>query len=229
VNQQITKGIVLSRTDFGEADRIITVLTPGHGKLRLMAKGVRKINSKLAGGIELFSISDLTFISGRGEVKTLVSSRLEKHFGNIVSRIDRVQLGYELIKMLNWATEDRTDESYFILLYKTFEALDDHETSSTLIDLWFRAQLLNLGGNSPNLSTDTEGDRLVEGVKYNFDLETVAFTPHASGKYGANDIKVLRLIFSDNPPIALKKVRGINEGVQIVRPIISKMVRNYIY
>lgn len=48
--QQVTDAIILTRTDYGEADRIITLLTPGHGKLRLIAKGVRRIRSKLAGG-----------------------------------------------------------------------------------------------------------------------------------------------------------------------------------
>lgn len=65
MNQIVTKGIVLSRTEFGEADRIITVLTTDHGKIRLIAKGVRRIKSKSAGGIELFSVSDITYIPGR--------------------------------------------------------------------------------------------------------------------------------------------------------------------
>ena len=61
-----TSAIILKRVDYGEADRILTLLTPDHGKLSLMAKGVRKIKSKLAGGIELFSISTITFAEGRG-------------------------------------------------------------------------------------------------------------------------------------------------------------------
>jgi DNA repair protein RecO (recombination protein O) len=73
MQQLQTRGIILSRTDFGEADRILTVLTPQQGKLRLMAKGVRKIKSKLAGGIELFSVSDITYIRGKGELGTLIS------------------------------------------------------------------------------------------------------------------------------------------------------------
>ncbi|HEX2615498.1 MAG TPA: DNA repair protein RecO, partial [Nitrososphaera sp.] len=53
--------LVISRTNFGEADRILTFLTPNHGKVRGIAKGVRKPKSKLAGGIELFSVCDLLF------------------------------------------------------------------------------------------------------------------------------------------------------------------------
>ncbi|MEJ0073760.1 MAG: DNA repair protein RecO [Candidatus Saccharibacteria bacterium] len=87
--QQVTTGIVLTRVDYGEADRIITLITPDQGKLRLMAKGVRRIKSKLAGGIELFSVSNITFIRGRGDIGTLVSSRVLTHYGRIVSDLDR--------------------------------------------------------------------------------------------------------------------------------------------
>jgi DNA repair protein RecO (recombination protein O) len=109
VNQILTRGIVLSRTDYGEADRILTLLTPDQGKIRLIAKGVRKIKSKLAGGIELFSVSDVTFIRGRGDIGTLVSARLDTHYGTIVKDIERVQLGYDLIKQINKSTEDQPE------------------------------------------------------------------------------------------------------------------------
>ncbi|MCA9330182.1 DNA repair protein RecO, partial [Candidatus Saccharibacteria bacterium] len=62
MKQIVTVGIVLARINYGEADRIVTILTPDHGKIRLLARGVRKIKSRLAGGIELFSINDLTYI-----------------------------------------------------------------------------------------------------------------------------------------------------------------------
>ena len=61
-----TQAIVLRRTDFGEADRIINFLTPDRGKISGLARGVRKQKSKLAGGIELFSVSDITYLVGRG-------------------------------------------------------------------------------------------------------------------------------------------------------------------
>jgi DNA repair protein RecO (recombination protein O) len=46
-----TQAIILNRTDYGEADRIISFLTPDHGKVKAIAKAVRKSKSKLAGGI----------------------------------------------------------------------------------------------------------------------------------------------------------------------------------
>lgn len=106
MNQIVTTAIVLGRTDYGEADRILTLLTPDQGKLRLLAKGVRRVKSKLAGGIELFSVSTITFVRGRGDIGALVSTRLNKHYGHIVQDLDRTMLGYELLKQLNKTTED---------------------------------------------------------------------------------------------------------------------------
>src|SRR6478736_6650921 len=137
MNQQLTTAIVLRRTNYGEADRILTLLTPDHGKLRVMARGVRKVKSKLAGGIQLFNISHITFMPGRGEIGTLVSTRLERHYGTIVKDLERVQLGYELIKQLDKATEDQAEAAYFTLLHQSFEALDAAEIPLPLIRLWF--------------------------------------------------------------------------------------------
>ena len=150
MNQLNTTAIVLSRTEYGEADRILTLLTPDHGKLRLMAKGVRRVKSKLAGGIELFSVSNITFAKGRGDIGTLVSARLLQHYGNIVANLERTMLGYELIKQLNKITEDDTEPAYFEVLHQAFAALDDATVPVGLIRMWFSMQLLRLNGHEPN-------------------------------------------------------------------------------
>ncbi len=74
--------------------------------------------SELAGGIELFSISDITYIPGKSGLGTLVSSRLDRYYGKIVADITRVQLGYELIKLLHTITEDEPETDYFDLLHQ---------------------------------------------------------------------------------------------------------------
>lgn len=208
MNQLVTQAIVLSRTDYGEADRIVTVLTPDYGKLRLIAKGVRRVKSKLAGGIELFSVSSLTYIRGRGDIGTLVSSRLEKYYSSIVTDLDRTMLGYELIKRLNKVTEDQTEPEYFELLKEALEALDDHTISLPLIRYWFSARLLTLSGHSPNLHTDNTGKPLEPSQPYTFDHDAMAFGLHPAGRFGADHIKYLRLSFAGSSPKLLASVQG---------------------
>lgn len=223
----LTQGIVLSRTDFGEADRIVTILTRDYGKLRLMARGVRKVKSKLAGGIELFSVSDITFIRGRGELGTLISTRLIKHYGQIVKDIERVQLGYELIKLVNRATEDEPETAYFSLLAAALAALDG-EASSPLIRAWYWAQLLQLGGHAPNLRTDTADQKLRSGQKYSFDAEAMAFFEAPNGRFDDAQIKFLRLIFNDNRPGALSRIQGCEQLVGVCLPLVQAMLNTYV-
>lgn len=228
MNQLQTRGIVLNRTDYGEADRILTMLTADHGKLRLMARGVRRQKSKLAGGIELFSVSDISFMHGRGEIGTLVSTRLVTYYDRIVRDINRVQLGYELIKMLNKVTEDQPEPEYFELLEQAFRALNDPAIDVYLIQLWFGAGLLQLGGHQPNLQTTVESQKLVAGQSYNFDYDAVAFTPHEKGGFSTDDIKFLRLIFSENPKI-LSQVTDYKKHNATISPLLQILFHTYLY
>jgi DNA repair protein RecO (recombination protein O) len=228
MNQILTTGIVLGRTDYGEADRILTVLTPDQGKLRLMAKGVRRVKSKLAGGIELFSVSQITFIRGRGDIGTLVSTRLNKHYGDIVSHIDRVQLGYELIKQLDKTTEDEPEAGYFDLLVQAFEALSDPVIDTELIRTWFAAQLLRQGGLMPNLAHDSHGHKLSADQRYDFSVDEGLFRERSDGNFGVNEIKFLRLIFGHSSPAALAKIADGAELAQRIRQLVVLWQQQYI-
>lgn len=222
MKQFVTDAIILSRTDYGEADRIITVITPEYGKLSLLARGVRRIKSKLAGGIELFSVSTVTFARGRGELGTLVSTRLKKHYGEIVKDLPRTMLGYDLIKKFHKITEDEPEPAYFELLQQSFEALDDHAVPLPLIRLWFDAQISRLGGHTPNLQTDEQGRKLVADQLYDFDFERMTFVANPlNGRFSANHIKFLRLVFAGNTPKALTQVQGMGKLLEECSPLID--------
>ncbi|HEX6819569.1 MAG TPA: DNA repair protein RecO [Ktedonobacterales bacterium] len=60
-----SEAIVLRRTDFGESDRILTLFTPTYGKVRAIAKGVRRTTSRLAGHLESFTRTQLLLATGR--------------------------------------------------------------------------------------------------------------------------------------------------------------------
>ena len=229
-NRIVTKGIVLSRTDFNEADRILTFLTADHGKIRAIAKGVRKQKSRLAGGIELFSVSDLTFLKGRSEINTLISSRLQKHYAHIVKNLDRTNTGYDFIKLINRATEDAAEAGYFNLLKGGFRALDDDSIGLNLTRVWFSSQLLKLAGHTPNLHTDVAGQKLASGQKYDFNFDAMCFQASQSGRgaFGADQIKFLRLIFSNNRLSTLQKVQQADKLAGQTQPLLQAMLKMFI-
>ena len=96
-----TQGVILARINYAEADRILTVLTRDFGKVSLIAKGTRKEKSKLAGGIELFSVSDIGFVEGKGDLGTLTAARLTKQYNSFFNDLTKIEFGYNCLKLIN--------------------------------------------------------------------------------------------------------------------------------
>ncbi len=230
MKQFTTQGIILTRTDFGEADRILTFITPDHGKVKAIAKGVRKSKAKLAGAVELFSVSELTMVVGRGEINTLISARLARHYGQIVKDIDRTNAAYEVLRILNKATEDKTEQEYFELLDMVLAAFDDTSIEVGLTELWFRMQLLKIAGHSPNLHSDVRGAKLSQSGSYDFQHERMHFVPKLvrEGQYNTDQIKFLRLGFAARSPGVLQRVQGAQGLAEATRPLVHSMLQTYV-
>jgi len=65
-----SEGIILSRKNYGEADRILTVFSKNYGKVTLLAKGIRKLISKKRGHLEIFSEVKFSAVSGKEKKRT---------------------------------------------------------------------------------------------------------------------------------------------------------------
>lgn len=224
----IAKGIVLARTNYAESDRIITVLTRDHGKQQLIAKGARKIKSKLAGGIELFAVNSISYIGGKSSLKTLVSSKMENNFHGILSDYHRSQIGYYFIKAINDCTEDDCGPEYFDVLCGGLEGLDNSKIDGNVIKAWFGLRLLAILGHQPVLENAADGQKLQNDKKYNFDFSTMSFMYHEQGKYLANDIKFMRLALSMSPE-ALNKIENIQAIATRVSLLLDTMLQPYLH
>jgi len=228
MNTVICTGVMLTRVDYQEADRILRVMTDTRGKVSLIAKGARRQKSKLAGGIELFSISQLSYIPGKRDIGTLISSRLMTHFGNIVKDIERTMFGYQVLKSINKVTEDAAGSEYFELIQATLQGLDDDSILLITVRLWFQMQLLKLLGHSPNLSTDNTNSPLEVRGKYQFDQEAMLFIPHTSGTFTANHIKLLRVALRATTPAVVSRVTVPEQELTLAETLSAAMLQNYV-
>lgn len=77
-HQQKIQGVILRRNNVGEADRIVTLLTP-QGKLAVVARGIRKLASRKAGALELFQVVDLV-VSETGSLPTVSEATTREFF-----------------------------------------------------------------------------------------------------------------------------------------------------
>lgn len=228
MNKQTTEGIILRRVNFGEADKILTLITPNSGKLRAIAKGVRKEKSKLAGGLELLSISNVSYIKGRGDLHTIVSSRLQKHFKNIVTDYDRVQLAYKAIEWIDKITEDDDNSEYYDYIVSALTELDNLANNLDIVELWMRLSLLALNGSQPNLTHDFVGESLSADSSYNFDPSDGCFVKSKTGEFVADNIKVWRIL-STNTPTQARRVGGVAELVGNSNQVLSLFMHNTLH
>lgn len=217
-----TKAIVLRRTNYGEADRILQLLTPDHGKISAMAKGVRREKSKLAGGIELFAISDVTLVSGKSEIWTLTGAKLDTFFAHILTDYERLQFGYEAIKQVSKVAEQVSDPAFYTLLETTLASLDDASIALDITVSWFWLQLAILEGQGLNLATDVNGMKLLEDKNYAFDPEAMAFVFRENGDFTTEHIKLLRLLSAQKPAVAAK-VQGVSTLLPVSRRLVEQL------
>ncbi len=203
-----TKGIILKRVDYAEADRILTLFTPDRGKVSVIAKGVRKPKSKLAGGIELFSVCNIGAIKGRRDIDTLISTRLENHFENIIKDYDCLQLAYDVLRLMDSITDEEAGEEYFYVLESVLELLDDVRMNDSVAMSWFYMQIMKLNGSEPSLLKDIHGNNLEADATYTFSTEDGGFFLSESGVFGADEIKAWRVFLSADVS-GLKRVSGL--------------------
>lgn len=188
-----TKAIILRRTNYGEADRILQLLTPG-GRRSALARGVRREKSKLAGGIELFTLSDVVIAEGKGELYILTSARLERFFRHILEDYDVLQFGYEAVKQIARASEAVDEPAWFDMLAEILTALDDRKAPLQLVETWFYLRYADLLGHGLNLRRDIAGKQLEADKHYSYDVSEQGLREAASGDIDADHIKLLRLV-----------------------------------
>ncbi|MBR6961345.1 DNA repair protein RecO [Candidatus Saccharibacteria bacterium] len=210
-----TKAIVLKRTNFGEADRILQLLTP-EGKKSVMAKGVRREKSKLAGGIELFSVSEVVIHDGKGELGILTSAKLLEHYDAFVGDVELLDLGGRLMREASRRAEQAETPEFFNILRQCMEAAQKHAVSGSpsrykeLLWAWASMNMLMASGEEINLKYDTAGEKLSASSQYVWNVEDGALSVRDGGPVTAEHIKLMRLMVSSPLEICMK-VAGFGE------------------
>ncbi len=208
MRQYKTEAIILRRTNYGEADRILNLLTPDNGKLSAIAKGVRRPKSKLAGGLELLAVCSLTIMQGKSDMGLVTSSRIKDFYGDILKEYERMQVAYDAIKKINKATETVTDAAFYNLLSDCLRYLGNLKIDWRITELWFGLQLGGLLGNDLNLNVDRDDQPLSADKRYSFDSSTGTFYSNDRGVFDSEHIKMLRLTVHKTPAI-LANVGGV--------------------
>ncbi|MEZ4735901.1 MAG: DNA repair protein RecO [Caldilineaceae bacterium] len=149
-----TPAVILSRRDYGEADRILTVFTPDRGKQEFLAKGIRKTTSRKAGHVELFTHSTLLVAKARTWDIVTEASSIES-FRYLRDNLDAIGYAGSIAELVACFTEsDDENQALWDLFLFALRTLDEYaqqplETEPQLLLHWFVLQLLAITGFQP--------------------------------------------------------------------------------
>ena len=190
--------VILRKLDYGEADRIFTLLTRSHGKVGAIAKGVRRPESKLAHALELYTHIDVLLAKGRGELD--VVAQVERLGGKrMPGEVEVMSHAALIAELAERVCEDRhpVDGIYEL----TVMALDElaRETDPRRASSYFLMSALDLLGYAPQLSSCASCERPLEAKPAAFSATAGGFLCDRCDELGMPKvslaaIKVLRLM-----------------------------------
>lgn len=195
-----TEAIVIKKTKLGEADTILTFLTPQMGKIQGFARSLRKTKSKLAGHLELLTYSQVSFARGRN-LDTITGSQTVNSFMAIKSDLWLSSCGLYVAELVNqFASEHQENYSLFALVLEILD-LFCQDNDKELVLRYFELRLLHNAGYRPQLKQCVACHRALEAVENFFSPSSggllcpeCSYTGPFARPVSVNAQKVLRLL-----------------------------------
>ncbi len=203
-----TKAIILDSKPFREYDAIVSVFCINNGRLELVARGVKKPSSKLAGHIEPVTLSNIMIVRGR-RYDYLGAAINENSFINIKNDFDKINTAGQAIGVFKkLVKENEKDENLFHLLYDFLNMLNSYKlkvVSCKLLFSFFVLKLLSHLGYRPELYNCATCKKKVSPNNNKFDLAMGGIVCGGCARRGKNTltitdncIKVLRMIIGSD-------------------------------
>jgi len=147
------QGIVLRSAKLGEADKIITILTQGSGKVRGVAKGIRKTSSRFGGRLEPFTHINVMLYRGRGALDTITQVEILAPHRNIRDDLALFAAGETMLEAVDKVAEEHErNVRLALLLLSGLRALDARPADPAAVTESFVLKLLSLSGFHPALT-----------------------------------------------------------------------------
>ena len=153
--------IVLSRFDLGEADRVLTLITPEHGKIKAIAKGIRRPTSRLGGCLEPFAELNVAWPAGR-TFDVVTEVRVGHAWLRLRDRLESAATAWYIAELADRSLEERHEaEPLYALLHRAYELLDAGMAPGR-VARWYEMHLADELGQRPEVDRCVECDRMLE-------------------------------------------------------------------
>ena len=226
-----TEGVVIRQMPLGEADRILTLCSPDMGKVRAVAKGVRRTKSRLGGHLELLNRASVSVAIGR-DLDTISEAYAISTFGGIRGDLQRVSRGLYVAELVDcFSFEGNGNQALYSLLLGTMHTLESCDSLDMLMR-WFEMRLLECSGYMPELVHCVECRNWLEPADHLFACESGgALCPDCRAASGGallplplNTMKTLRFIQRE---VSFDKLEALSVPSRILNDM-ERLMRTYI-
>lgn len=168
-----TKGIILGETNFSEADKMLTILTPNLGKISCVAKGARRTQSRFLAASQLFAFSDMILYKGNGDTYHVNSAEIIESFYSLRNSYDKLACAMECTKFIKDIAYENQDTAELMQLFlNTIYLISLGEKNFEQIEVTLKLKALMLLGYMPNVFYCGNCGKK-EGLNY-FDIKSSA-------------------------------------------------------
>jgi len=173
--------VVLRTWKLGEADRIVVLMTAGHGKVRAVAKGVRKTRSKFGARLEPTSHIAAQFHEGR-ELDIVTQAESIDHFPALREDLDRLTRAVTMLEAVDQlALEGEPNPRLHRMLVGALTALADAPGDAPLVAPAFFLKVLDLEGFRPEVDACVECGEVIDLVAFDLESGGVLCRDHRRG------------------------------------------------
>lgn len=152
------EGVILRTIKLGEADRIVTILTKLHGKIRAVARGARRTKSRFGGRLEVFNRDQFLIHTGRGELDHINQvESVEAYGASLTADYDAYVAANVMVEAVDKLLDSATDlmskdvQEYYSLLVAALHSLSRGQHTTQIIENSFLLRMLAIGGWYPRL------------------------------------------------------------------------------
>ena len=199
------RGVVLRTWKLGEADRIVSLLTAEHGKVRAVAKGVRRTRSRFGGRLEPTCHVAVQLYRGRGDLDTLTQAETIDRLDPLRRDLDIFGRASAMLEAVDQIAQDRhANPPLYTMLVRGLRTLADDP--SPLVVAAFFWKLLALEGFEPHLVSCVSCGRDDDLVAFSLDEGGVLCTGCRRGQtIGADTLELLQMILGGRLADALRR------------------------
>jgi len=225
-----TSGIVIKRMNFGEADRILTVLTERFGKVKAIAKGVRKTKSRLAGSLEPYMLLDLQLHEGK-TFYIVTGAIIVKEFSDLHLNLQKMSQAFYIGEISDKILQENQKINLVFEIFKD-GLLEIEQSGSNFLLRIFELRMIEAAGFKPELyqcihckETITLNDNFWDSIEGGIICTSCQQKFHHGKRISDDLIKIFRLIDRGEYEL-LKKIKLRKEIETEAESILNEYIKS---